>query len=183
MKEKLFLDMDSTIVKSIEAYCIMYNAIYRNEIDFTEADPTKVNQWNLSDQCNLETNPKSIFGMRSFFQMLDFMPNAQEVITKLSERYDVTICSIGTYENLQHKAEWINNHLPFVSAILLKTQDIKMDKSVVDMKESIFIDDHMDNLVSSNASTKICYGKKYPWNKKWKGIWLNDWELIEQFLL
>ncbi len=33
------------------------------------------------------------------------------------------------------------------------------------MKESIFIDDHSDNLLSTNDEHKICFGKEYDWNK------------------
>lgn len=125
----------------------------------------------------------NIFGLGYFFVKLEFMPGAPEVITKLSEKYDIIICSIGTYNNLSHKSDWINKNLPFVDAILIKNKGVEMNKSVVDMNGAIFVDDHMDNLASSNASTKICFGKKYPWNEKWDGVWANTWKEIEKALL
>ena len=183
MKGKLFLDFDGVIANSTKAYCYTYNGLYGGKSGFTVADPDKVNQWDLKDQCTLVDNPLNIFGMKSFFLTLDFMPGAQDVIGKLSEKYDIVICSIGTYDNLQYKAKWINDRLPFVDAILIKNQGVKMDKSIVDMNGALFIDDHRDNLVSSNADTKVCFGNKYQWNEKWKGLWLNNWQLVEQCLL
>lgn len=183
MKQKLFLDFDSVIVDTISAYCKTYSTIYDQATGFREPDPNKVNRWDLSDECALEKNPLHIFGMGYFFLQLEFMSDAPEVITKLSEKYDIVICSIGTYDNLSHKSEWINKNLPFADAILLKTKGNQMNKSAVDMSGAIFIDDHMDNLVSSNAETKICFGKKYPWNEKWEGTTTDTWNDVAKLLL
>lgn len=183
-KKKLILDFDSTIVDTISSYCKTYSAIYSETIGYVEPDPTKVNQWDLKDQCGLENNPLHIFGLGYFFNKLEFMPNAKEVITKLSEKYDITVCSIGTFDNLEHKSIWLRDNLPFVDAVLIKNTGVKMNKSIVNMVGgATFIDDHADNLESSNAKTKYCFGKKYPWNEKWEGNWLNDWNEVGKVLL
>lgn len=151
-KKKLFLDFDSTIANSVVAFCKTYNEIYGQAIGFKPANPDKVNTWDFSDECPLEKDPIHIFGIGYFFIKLEFMPDALEVITKLSKKYDITVCSIGTYDNLHFKSEWLGQYLPFVSAILIKNQGVKMDKSIVKMgKGAIFIDDHIDNLNSSNC--------------------------------
>lgn len=182
-RQKLFIDFDSTIANSVKAFCDTYNEIYGQAKGFKTADPEKVNQWSFADQCPLEKNPERIFGMGYFFTKLEFMPDALEVIIKLSEKYNIIVCSIGTYDNLYFKSEWLDMYLPFVDAILIKNKGVKMDKSCVDMSGAIFIDDHIDNLNSSNAETKICFGKKYPWNEKWTSNWAVSWKEVEKMLL
>jgi hypothetical protein len=44
-------------------------------------------------------------------------------------------------------------------------RDCKLDKSLVNMQNSIFIDDMPQNLESSNAKYKILFGREYEWNK------------------
>lgn len=182
-KKKLYLDFDSVIADSVSAYCKCYSEIYGQAIGFKEPDPNKVTQWNFQDQAPLEKDPLHIFGMGHFFYVLEFMPDALEGIEKLSEKYDITVCSIGTYDNLHFKSEWLNMYLPFVNAHLIKNDNVTMNKSDVKMRGAIFIDDRKDNLDSSDAKTKICFGKKYTWNEKWDGIWMNTWKDVEKELL
>ena len=36
------------------------------------------------------------------------------------------------------------------------------------------------NLESSNARTKILFGKRFDWNKDWDGDWVLDWSEVEE---
>lgn len=51
------------------------------------------------------------------------------------------------------------------------------------MKNSIFIDDHSENLLSSDAKLKICFGKELDWNKNWTGQRCFDWREVKKLLL
>lgn len=185
-KLKIFLDYDSVIVDSIKGYTDTYNELHRFDEGFIPADPSKNKYWDFHEICPLEKKPVNIFGHPMFFKLVKFMPNAEDVIKKLCDRYQVIICSLGCYNNLSLKAQWIKNNMPYIKdAILLTNQGIKMDKNIVNMgyEGSIFIDDVKSNLDSSNAERKILFGKKYSWNKDWNGEWCKDWSEVEERLI
>jgi len=186
-KKKLFVDMDSTITDSIKSYCTVYNSIYNYKEGFKNAVAERVNQWDLKDECPLVENPEHIFSSRLFFTELEFMPNAYEVLERLSTQYELIICSIGTYDNISLKSIWIQRNLPFIkNSILIVNDGCKMDKSVIRMSDSIFLDDHANNLFTSNAEFKILFGKEYPWNTEWLkqgGRRIKTWLELEPLLL
>ena len=184
-KQKLILDFDSTITDSIKAYCTTYSQLYSINPNYIKPNPDLVKQWNLQDQCFLEKHTESIFSSKLFFKNLEFFPKAKEIIKELSNKYEIIICSIGTYNNIYHKTEWIKDNLPFIHRFigLVDDEHCFMDKSIVNMKNAIFLDDNKNNLDSSNAELKICYGKEYPWNDKWIGLRTFDWQEVEKLLL
>jgi 5'(3')-deoxyribonucleotidase len=186
--KKLFLDFDCTIVDSVKTYCNVYNSSYKEKEGFKEADHNKVNRYDLKDQCHLVDHQETIFSNEEFFKRLEIMSYATEVIERLGSKYELAICTIGTLDNISYKAQWIKNNLPFIKNVILISSDvgtngIKMDKSCVNMKDSIFIDDHAENLLSSNAELKICFGKEYQWNESWMGERCFDWKEVEKLLL
>lgn len=186
--KKLFLDFDCTIVDAIKTYCNVYNMHYKQLEGFKEADYTKVNRYDLKDQCHLVDHQENIFSTQEYFNHLEFMPYAREVIERLGSKYELIICSIGTLDNISYKAQWIKNNLPFIKNVILISSavgasGIKTDKSVVNMKDSIFIDDHSENLFSSNAELKVCFGKEYVWNNSWTGQRCFHWKEVEKLLL
>lgn len=190
-KPKLFLDHDGVLVDTIKSYCQSYNELYCHSEGFKLANSNLVNDWDMKSQCPLVKNPEDIFSSRTFFANLGFMDNAYQVLKRLSNRYELIICSIGSYDNISLKSQWIQAKLPFIKdSVLIINNGCKMDKSIVQMKnnngmKNIFIDDHQDNLFSSNADIKICFGKKYPWNEKWINYgynWCKDWLEVEQLL-
>lgn len=176
-KQHLILDFDSTIADSVKAFCDIYNSIYFKHPDFKEANHLNVNKWNLTDECPLlNGDVLPIFELDSFFSALELFPDAKEVIEELSEDYNLSICTIGTPLNLAKKTIYIANNLPIVKNQILVSKDNSfVGKSMVNMYGAIFMDDVSENLFSSNASTKIAYGVKKPWNEDWKGFWVNNW--------
>jgi len=181
MKNAIFLDFDSTISHSVKAFCSTYNIIYKNHPNFKPADYTKNISWNFTIECPLINNPLDIFSNSIFFNGLEFMPNAEEVIKELNNKYKIIICSLGCYDNISLKSQWIKNNMPYIKdAILLTNQGIKMDKGIIQMgyEDSIFIDDVESNLRSSNCPRPILFGSKFLWNEKWisEGLeWCKDW--------
>ena len=105
---------------------------------------------------------------------------AYEILNELSKRYHITIVSSGYSPNLRAKQIWIDNNLPFCEFVGVNMKEYK-DKSHIDMSGSIFIDDSVHNLITSNAKYKICFGDIYPWNKDWNGIRCANWhDVYEQ---
>jgi 5'(3')-deoxyribonucleotidase len=186
--KKLFLDFDCTIVDSVKTYCNIYNLFYKEKEGFEEADHNKVDRYDLKDQCHLVDHQETIFSNKEFFKHLEFMPYAKEVLERLGSKYELIICTIGTLDNISYKTQWIKNNLSFIKNVILISSavgvnGIKMDKSSVNMEGSIFIDDHSENLSSSNAEIKICFGKEYDWNRSWVGQRGLSWKEVEEILL
>lgn len=185
---KLFIDFDDTIIETMRTYCRVYNFLYQFNKNYKFADYTKVTQWDFSDVCPLTIeDPNEIFESPLFFNTATLQPNANEILKELNKKYELYIVTIGTPRNIELKARWIGKRLPFIdNLILLYNKEIKMDKSIIDMSGGILIDDHINNLHSSNAQMKVCFngsGRELPWNKNWKGIMVNTWIELEDVLL
>lgn len=92
------------------------------------------------------------------------MPDALSSLKNLQQKYNICIVSHGYGPNLRLKEKFVKEVMPsgikFVGVSLKKYAD----KSCVDMHDGIFIDDSLNNVLSSNAQHKILFGKKYPWN-------------------
>jgi len=178
-KTKLFLDMDNSLTNSTKSFCESYNILYKYHKDFKPANWEEVNEWNFGDQCPIlksETDVLEIFETPIFFKLLKLInENTYEVTRELNEKYYVIIVSIGTPINLSRKTLYLQETLPFIKDYaLLYNNGIKMNKEIIkmDYPESIFIDDHVSNLISSNAVNKYVFGKDYPWSKT------NDYERL-----
>lgn len=111
------------------------------------------------------------------------MDLAKETIDKLKNEYKIIIVSSGYSPNLLAKEVWIRENLPYCDFIGVNFKEYS-NKSHVDMSNGIFIDDSENNLTTSNAELKICFGKKYKWNSNWDGIrcenWLDVYKIITE---
>ena len=184
-KFKFFIDMDSTITDSVKAYCTTYNIIYQDHSNFKPADHTKLSQYNLKCICPLVEKPLDMFEQTLLFEHLEFINNnTYEVLEKLSNKYELILVTIGTPSNLSQKSLWLEKNVPMIkNYVLLSNEGCKMNKSVVNMKGSIFVDDIVSNLESSNASIKVLFGKLFEWNLGWQGKHCFTWSDIEERFL
>lgn len=188
-KTKLFVDFDGVLINTMKYYCKVYNFLYQYHKDFKHADWRQVREWNFSDMCPLaKDNVNEIFESYLLFKFAEPFSDAVETLKQLKEKYQVIVVTIGTQKNISHKALWIEDNLPFISnaIYLYQGSSCKMDKSIVDMSGGILIDDHQNNLFSSNADMKICYSHEsevLDWNKDWKGLRVGGWEEVGRLLL
>ena len=134
-----------------------------------------------------ESDVLEIFESPIFFKLLKLInSNTYEVVRELNEKYHIIIASIGTPLNLSRKSVYLQETLPFIKDyILLYNDGCKMSKEIIkmDYPDSIFIDDHASNLVSSNAINKYIYGKEYSWSKTNDYERLYDWTEVANKLL
>lgn len=186
-KQKLFLDFDSTIVNSIQAFCTSYNLLYEDEPNYKPAQWMYVEEWDFKDQCHLleKGDILDLFGHNLFFKHLEFMDcKTEEVVNKLCNKYRVIVCSLGTPLNIAKKTLWLRDNLPCIKEhILLANEKCAMNKNLVNMQNSIHMDDHVDNLDSTNAEYKIIFGDIYKWNRDgdYPRAW--NWADVERMLL
>lgn len=103
-------------------------------------------------------------------------------ISALSERYHIIFVSMGDLPNLKLKAKWVDENFPWCEFIGVNLNDYS-DKSHIDMTDSIFVDDSSNNLFTSNAKRKLCFGEIKSWNKNWNGERVNNWKVCREKIL
>lgn len=180
---KLFLDYDGVIVNTIKCICDLYNEDFQYYKNFRHIDWSEIETWNFDElNCTNREYINIYFNQPRFFQRIEYMPWASQIIEKLKDICDITIVSAGYSPNLKVKEEWIKEHLPFCKFIGVNLKEYK-DKSHINMNEGVFIDDSVNNLETSNAAIKICFGDEYVWNKEWDGLrcanWCDVWNMFK----
>ena len=181
-RKKLYIDFDNTIVDTNLAICSLYNEDFQYYKKFKEVKSHEINTWGFLE-CNCAT-PEYInyyFNQPRFFERLQFMPNAKEVIEKLKEEYDVEILTLGYSPNCIGKQLWVSKHLPNTKMTYINLKEYK-DKSHIDGTDAILLDDKSSNLYTFGGE-KVLFGVLYSWNKDWNGIRLYNWIDVENYFL
>ncbi len=180
----IIIDLDGVVYDTISRVVEMYNYDHVMYKDFVPVHAEDVKTWEFKE---LFLEPPEVidkyFNTPRFFEDLPLMKSAEWIIGKLAENHKIVFCSSGSYPNLQLKRRWLAKHYPNADFIPVELPTYK-DKSSVDMSgiESVFIDDCSNNLKTSNAAHKICFGEVYDWNKDWNGIRCKDWEAVYQYV-
>lgn len=157
----LFIDFDDTIVNSSNIIVNILNQRYNKHYTYHD-----VNRWDYSDIFP-SINPIDItelFDSEEFFRqaMFNFYPNVESFIRRNLNYRDITVVSCGMATNLYLKEKFLNDVFG-KDVKFIGIESSEMGKQSVNMKGAILIDDHEDNLISSNADLKIlfaCDGKK-----------------------
>ena len=180
---KIIIDLDGVVFQTISTITCLYNEDHLFYKDFQPINPDDVNTWDF-EELNLEP-PEYIdkyFNQPRFFEKLELMRSAKWIINKLHQfGHNIIFCSSGSYPNLQLKRRWIAKHFSYADFIPVNLDEHK-DKSHLDFSDCVFIDDVAANLETSNAPMCICFGKVYPWNKDWKGLRLESWEEVYEWI-
>lgn len=183
MVSTLYVDFDCVIVNTIKKIVDLYNDDHGYCKDFIPVDWTTINSWKFEE---LFLEPYSVidryFSQPRFFRDLEWMDNAEEVLQRLSEKYEIKVVSIGTRENLVGKQLWLLKNMPYARFIPVLFGEGETDKSEIDMSDGILFDDRVANLINSNAKIKVCFGDIYSWNRNWDGIRCANWHDVEKFL-
>lgn len=182
--KNLYIDFDGTIVNTIKSIVELYNEDFQYYKKFIPIKWWEINTWDFTE-CNC-TTPEYIntyFNQQRFFGKLTYMDLAKETLDELKDDYNIIIVSSGYSPNLKAKELWIKKNLPYCKFIGVNLKEYN-DKSHINMSEaSVFIDDSANNLITSNAEMKICFGDIYEWNKEWEGIRCFNWTDIKNYLL
>jgi 5'(3')-deoxyribonucleotidase len=93
-KKKLILDADGCILNSIKAIVDLYNQDYQYYKEYRPISWLDIESWNF-DECTLTSRQHidDYFNNPRFFEVVEFMENAKEVITELSDTYEIVVCS------------------------------------------------------------------------------------------
>ena len=178
----IFLDFDCCTVDTIKAITSLYNEDFQYYKNFHHVNWWEVNTWNFTEcNCASEEYINTYFNQPRFFDRLELMPNAKEVIDILKDYYEIKIVTHGYSPNLKGKREWIDENLGLeMIGVNLKKHK---DKSHIDMSNGFFLDDSSKNVITSNAKYKAVFGDIYPWNQDWNGLRLLNWADVLRYLL
>lgn len=185
-KQTIFIDFDNTLVNSTKKICSLYNEDYSYYKDFKVAKWYECSDWNFQNICTLANVDviNNYFNQPRFFKNLEYMDYALEVIKQLHSEYKLVIISIGNYANLELKRRWIKGNLKeYIDDFIGLNFDEYSDKSAIDMTGNILIDDNSSFLETSSASTKICFGDVYDWNKIWDDDRCFNWQDVFRKLM
>ena len=175
--------MDGTIINTIKKVVELYGLDYCNHPNYVKHHWTEIDSWGFNE---LELASKDViddyFSDERFFQNLEYMDNAYEVLNRLKDKFKIYIVSMGCKRNLELKHKWLQKNLPFVEFIGCDFSEVN-DKRHISMTDGVLIDDVADNLYTSNADVKILFGDVYPWNSSWSELRCFNWYEVEKFLM
>jgi len=189
--KKLFCDIDNTLTSSTESFCSVYSQIYKDHPNYIPPIWQNVNKWDFADELKLLKGVKEvekIFGMKEFFDNLKLINhNTYEILEQLNKKYEIILVSIGSFDNISYKSQWVKRNLPFITeAMFLINQGCKMSKALVNMlgnEGNVFLEDVKSNLDSVIVPRKICFGVIKSWNEEWTGERAFNWTDVAEKLL
>ena len=178
---KLILDFDNTVCNTNKAMIKSMNPYIKDSSKKVDENSPSY-YWSFKDLFP-ETHLRYIdilFNSQLLFSNMELYSNVYNVLEDLHNKgVQIYICTIGSYKNIKLKLDWLHNHLPFVDVIPIAQNNIVMNKAIVNMQNSIFLDDNVDCLNSSNADVKILYrydGYITEKNRVWNGYVATSWE-------
>jgi 5'-nucleotidase len=172
---RIAIDMDEVMADSLSRHLQLYNdefgtALCKQDLHgrplhlaVPDAHRKRIDEIALSD---------------GFFWDLDVMPGCQEVVRKLTKRYDVFIVTAAMEfpNSFLPKHAWLQEHFPFLD---IRNVVYCGDKSIVDA--DIMIDDRIRNLEQFEGM-KILFSAPHNLNEK-RFLRVNSWAEVREVLL
>lgn len=173
--QNIFLDVDGVLWHSCQAVCDIINK--QQNTNFTG---NQVLGWNFKEICpNLtDDDIEKIFADMDFFTYVTWIKGAIGFLVRHAD--DITIVTKGTDKNINRKEKFFRDcglgHIEIIGLPL------DYSKSIINMKDGLFIDDCTKNLNESNAKYKIQFceyndgmNEKREWIKDWNGLKMYKW--------
>ena len=172
---RIAIDLDGVVYDTIRRICELYNEDFSYYNNFQPISPDEIHTWEFTElNCATPEQIDIYFTQPRFFEGVKLMPCASWIIGKLADDFEINFISTGKMPNLRLKEVWKDFFFPYARLIGVNLDNHK-DKSHINLQDAIMIDDVAENLETSNAPIKICYGKVYPWNEDWDGIRCETW--------
>lgn len=182
-KIPFFIDGDETVLDSIPAVTQVANERYNTNVDYKD-----LKQYDFKDIFPMLKKGElmEIFESDRFWEIVKIKEGCLDVLNKKenADRYKYVLTTLGTPKNLYKKSLYFSKNLPIITTkYSIENDGSEPNKQFMNMKNGIFLDDHIDNLLSSNATYKICFKEKiYPWNQGWNGSSVSNWKDVESYM-
>ncbi|WP_443937191.1 5' nucleotidase, NT5C type [Pedobacter sp. MW01-1-1] len=111
--KKIAIDMDEVIADALEKFIRLYNRDYQIPLDL-KIEPGNEIYHHLPE--NINQKWFEYINEPGFFRDLPVIPDSQDVIKALQEKYDVYIVSAAMEfrNSLIDKYDWLADHFPFI---------------------------------------------------------------------
>ncbi len=138
--KRIAIDMDDVIADATQKFCDMYKAEFGTTIEKHDLIGKEFVEVIAPEH---QARVHEYARQKGFFSDLLVIPHSQEVMLKLSQKYEIYIASAATeYPNsLKEKHDWLKEHFPFISWLNIVFCG---DKSI--LKADYLIDDRLKNL-------------------------------------
>lgn len=171
---KIAIDIDSTIIESIQMLVKIYN--YHNPNN--KLVYYKKHDWNLTQIVGDKEGLKELFkyfDYEGFYnrEFLCFTYGAWSVINKLSKTHEIIFCSKHQASRKPITTKFINEYFPNCGLVFVDNFEDKCS-----IQCDMIIDDKIECLENSVADYKVCFGN-YQWNKDWNGVRFTNWVDLE----
>ena len=151
-KQKIFIDIDNTILPLIEEIIIRYNLKYCDNVSsdkITDYDISK----HIKPQC---TSIFKEFASDDLFGNVIPYEGAVESMVYLNSKYELYFVSAGHPNSMKFRDKWLDKHFNFYSsAQLVMLRNKKM------LNGDLLIDDYIENLIGGSYE-KLLF--RMPWN-------------------
>lgn len=190
---RLYVDLDDTVLDSSEAVIEILNK--KHGMNKTIND---LKDWNFRSIYHNMTSEMvvSIFDSDEFFDTVKINGEFADFYKKHANDFKFVFVSKGYKANIDKKRALIEDKFPgseFIPCLFYPDVDCDYDKSHIDMRGGIQIDDRFDCLCETNASCKILIdnGRDLKWSRQTKTIdglykargWKDAGEILEYALL
>ena len=181
-RTNLYIDFDDVIATTSKNF-----VEYTSSLFDVEANYDKLADWNFRNLFPFLTREKmyEIFESEEFINSLTPNKGVKKYLQELSRFCNLNIVTFGTKENLKYKYSYVTDNFVVESPICFVgiEEEKHKTKSVVDMADGVFIDDRVDNLLSTNAKIKILLKnyRDFEWNQLPSNtdiVVCNSWEEI-----
>ena len=155
---KIFFDFDNTLVNTTAAFCEYVKWTF----DDVCISPFDVREYDFSDQMKFSKDQLiNAFSSDKLFEYLRPYTGVRNVLEELQKSglFEIYLVSNCSAESATKKLKWLHEFQfdRYFTGKLMLDINKPYDKSLIDMSNSIFVDDHVLNHLSSNAKYKYAF--------------------------
>jgi 5'-nucleotidase len=174
MKKRLLIDMDDVMADTFAQI-----VKYVNERRGTNWQKEEVNTVEMMAKFHLDYQPvRNFLWEKGFFSDIPLMADAQEVVEKLHQKYELFVVSAATEFPLSmtEKLDWLAKHFPYIG-----WEHTVFCGHKFMIKADYLIDDHEKNLTNFTGTPLLFTA---PHNLAVEGfLRMNSWKDISNYLL
>jgi len=110
---RICVDMDEVMADTLAEHLRRYNQAF--DEDVTVEDLAGKGLWEITP-LDRQQQLRAFLDAEDFFEVLDVMPGAQEVLNDLSARFEIFIATqaMAVPNSLGPKYRWLQRHFPFI---------------------------------------------------------------------
>src|SRR5689334_18932900 len=111
--KRIAIDMDEVMADTMSRYLELYNADF--DLDFTPEHFHGRHVFEVIEEAHIE-RARTYFEQESFFAEIPVMPDSQEVVRELTQRYEVfiTTAAMDVPCSFTAKFDWLQRYFPYI---------------------------------------------------------------------